>query len=159
MGENLFTLEIDIRAIEGIANAFEKFPAIARQEFGRAIKKLVLRIERKAKRHCPVATGKLRASITATVESWAYAFVATNTEYAPWVEFGTDPHDITPSTASALTIPTDDGTILRKKVRHPGTDPQPFMEPAYEYGKKIAPEIFGDALKRIQARLLAEARS
>jgi len=38
-------------------------------------------------------------------------------------------------------------------VMHPGTDPQPFLEPAYNYGKKMAKSIFDAAMKNALVRL------
>ena len=41
-----------------------------------------------AKRKCPVDTGNLRNSITHGVEDYT-AYIGTNVEYAPYVEYGT----------------------------------------------------------------------
>ena len=43
-------------------------------------------VETKAKELCPVDTGRLRASITSKVEG-SSAFVGTNVDYAPYVEY------------------------------------------------------------------------
>lgn len=54
--------------------------------------KAAIRVERMAKRLCPVDTGRLRASITHALESDAQgvlAIVGTDVHYAPYVEFGT----------------------------------------------------------------------
>ncbi len=50
------------------------------------------RVERDAKRACPVATGRLRASITHKVERDDQGLsvrIGTGVTYAPWVELGT----------------------------------------------------------------------
>ncbi|HEY0891267.1 MAG TPA: HK97-gp10 family putative phage morphogenesis protein [Nocardioides sp.] len=50
------------------------------------------RIERDAKRACPVDTGRLRASITHKVErddQGVSVRIGTGVTYAPWVELGT----------------------------------------------------------------------
>lgn len=52
-----------------------------------------LRVERSAKRLCPVDTGRLRASITHALEHDTLGFVGivgTDVEYAPYVELGTE---------------------------------------------------------------------
>lgn len=54
----------------------------------------LIKVERAAKRLCPVDTGRLRSSITHDPdlrrdEQGLYGVVGTNVEYAPHVEFGT----------------------------------------------------------------------
>lgn len=54
--------------------------------------KIALDIEGRAKQYCPVDTGRLRASIANEVTSEGdtfAAYVGTNVEYAPHIEFGT----------------------------------------------------------------------
>lgn len=60
------------------------------QAFDRALEKIGLTAERYAANLCPVDTGRLRNSITSTVDSGEKAaYIGTNVEYAPYVEFGT----------------------------------------------------------------------
>lgn len=68
--------------------------AIVGKEFEAACERALTRIglqgESFAKRKCPVDTGTLRNSITNTVETdEKAAYIGTNVEYAPYVEFGT----------------------------------------------------------------------
>ena len=59
----------------------------------KAIEKGAYKIEGGAKRRCPVDTGYLRASITHQLYPHnydPYALVGTNTDYAPYPEFGTE---------------------------------------------------------------------
>lgn len=56
---------------------------------GQSIVRSLLRIERAAKRRCPVDTGRLRASITNRLgrdTEGLYGDVGTNVDYAPHVE-------------------------------------------------------------------------
>jgi HK97 gp10 family phage protein len=46
-------------------------------------------VEGKAKRRCPVDSGRLRASITHETDGTDGFIVGTNVEYAPFVELGT----------------------------------------------------------------------
>jgi len=117
-------LEIDLKKIERLRQAIKEFPEVLKEELGQAVLELALIIQNKAKELCPVDTGLLRSSINAQVESWAAAYVGTNTEYAPWVEYGT-----------------------RR------TPAQPFLEPAFEEGHKQADSVFSKAVKRAMARL------
>ncbi len=119
----LAIIDIDFRKIERLQKAMKKAPTLIAEELATAVRDLVLLVEAEAKRLCPVDTGKLRASITPVIESWAAGYVGTNTEYAPYVEYGT-----------------------RK------TDAQPFLEPAFIEGKRKASKIFGEAVARAIAR-------
>lgn len=53
-----------------------------------ALEAIGLQGEAYAKRYCPVDTGRLRNSITHTTDEDS-AYIGTNVEYAPYVEYGT----------------------------------------------------------------------
>jgi HK97 gp10 family phage protein len=72
----------------------------------------------------PVYTGRLRGSLTA-VSSGSEAVVGTNTEYAPFVEFGTGQRG-TASGAAEYPLPEGVGYSPDRK----GTEAQPFLRPA-----------------------------
>lgn len=60
----------------------------------RELERRAVQVERRAKRMCPVDTGRLRASITHALEGKGAgknlsAIVGTNVDYAVFVEFGT----------------------------------------------------------------------
>lgn len=56
----------------------------------RSLEAIGLQAEGYAKMLCPVDTGNLRNSITHTVDGAGQkAYIGTNVEYAPYVEFGT----------------------------------------------------------------------
>ena len=52
------------------------------------VEDVALRVDKEAKKNCPVDTGNLRASITVDING-DEAEVGTNVEYAPFVEYGT----------------------------------------------------------------------
>jgi HK97 gp10 family phage protein len=124
----LAMIDIDLRRIQRLQKAMKHAPVLIAEELGKAVRDLVLLVEGEAKKRCPVDTGKLRASITPVIESWAAGYVGTNTAYAPFVEYGTR-----------------------------NTPAQPFLEPAFLEGKKQADKIFGDAIARAIARYEKEA--
>ena len=121
--KQLAVIDIDFRKIERLQKALKRAPALITEELGTAVRDLVLLVEAEAKKLCPVDTGKLRASITPVIESWAAGYVGTNTHYAPYVEYGT------------------------RKM-----DAQPFLEPAFLEGKRQASKVFGQAISRAIAR-------
>lgn len=63
--------------------------------------------------------------------------------YGLFLEYGTQAHEIRPSSAGALTI---DGN-LRAKAMHPGTTPRPFMRPAFDGSKAPAEEAMAREAK------------
>ena len=119
----LAMIDIDLRNIANLEKALKEMPGLVKEELGKAVEELVLIVEAKAKELCPVDTGLLRSSITPVIASWAEAYVGTNTQYAPYVEFGT------------------------KKMAA-----QPFLEPAFLEGQKQASKVFGQAVGRVIAR-------
>ncbi len=125
----LAIIDIDLRKIARLQQAMREMPEIITEELGKAVRDLMLIVEAKAKELCPVDTGKLRASITPVIQSWAEAYVGTNTEYAPYVEFGT---------------------------KHMAA--QPYLEPAFLEGQKQASKVFGKAISRAIARFDKEAK-
>lgn len=80
--------------------------------------------------------------------------VGTNVEYAAVVEFGSDPHVIRPNDADGWLRFEDGGQVVyAKEVHHPGTAPQPFLEPALEEAHRKAPGVLVQADSLEQALL------
>ena len=78
MGINI---HVEDHGSEVIAELKSKIPS--------ALEEIGLAAEGYAKRLAPVDTGRLRNSISHTVEGTEAAVVGTNVEYAPYVELGT----------------------------------------------------------------------
>lgn len=77
-----------------------------------------------------VDTGNLRASYGYAQVDTAHYKVGTPVDYAPPVEFGSEPHVIT-ADDGYLRFEGQDGEIIyRKSVNHPGTEAQPHFRPA-----------------------------
>lgn len=77
----------DLEIIEDNTDIFLRELPIA---IARALEEIGLVAERYAKRMCPVDTGRLRNSITHSVEEFGTsAIIGTNVEYGPYVELGT----------------------------------------------------------------------
>jgi hypothetical protein len=75
-------------------------------------------------------------------------------EHASHVEEGTPPHEILPRSKRALHWNTGSGDVFAGRVEHPGTQAQPFMEPASKVVDEVARrEIEIDLTARLQ-RLL-----
>lgn len=88
-------------------------------------------VERSAKQYVPVDTGTLRFSIGYRKLGVAEYVVGSSADYADDVEFGTQPHVITPTNGEFLYFEGKDGHLIRKRsVNHPGTPAQPYLRPA-----------------------------
>lgn len=77
------------------------------------------------------------------------ASVRTRLFYAPFVEFGTQPHEIRPKNRAALAV----GGLFLESVQHPGARPHPFLRPAMDSQATAAVLAAGEY---IRARLTKE---
>jgi HK97 gp10 family phage protein len=115
-------MRIDVE-VEGVRELREKFRRMLRSaevDVDRKLEVIASKIEADAARLCPVDTGRLRASITHRVERGRHvAYVGTNVEYAPYVEFGT------------------------RKMRA-----QPFLRPALHKNIPLIRETFRNILRK-----------
>ena len=73
--------------------------------------------------------------------------------YAPYVEFGTKPHDIFPKDKKALYWPGAAHPVA--KVNHPGTKSNQFMERIASEAQEEINGQFGSALEQITVAIAA----
>lgn len=100
----------------------------------------------------PWRTGFLTQSFRAELSSAMLRWFPT-ASYAPYVEFGTAPHVIVPKTAKALYWTGAAHPV--KKVNHPGTKANPFMERIVSTAQPDIDLAFVGALEQITAALAA----
>lgn len=116
--------------------ARSKLTESGKEKVKEALLRKGLKIEAEAKRLAPVDTGRLRSSITTELDETGSGIkvrVGTNVEYAPYIEFGTEPYTIKPDDAEALKWTGEDGEpVFASKVEHPGIPAQPFLFPAVD---------------------------
>ena len=87
-------------------------------------------------------TGTLRRSIQKRVDGAERGVVFTDEKYAPYVEFGTRPHTITPKTGKMLAFKVGGKMVFARKVNHPGSKPYPYMTPAFEESTPKVQDIY-----------------
>lgn len=90
------------------------------EEAVKATQRMANTVQRKAKRLCPVATGRLRSSITTAVGQdgdGVYGLVGSDVEYAAYVELGTSRRAATPYLVPAVLEVT-----AAELARNTGTD-------------------------------------
>jgi hypothetical protein len=83
-----------------------------------------------------VAKGKDAQPDKVVDDSKIQGAVYSTSGYGGYLEVGTRPHIITVKTAKVL---TDGETFFGKSVRHPGTNPHPYIKPAFDkFGPKFS---------------------
>ena len=116
----------------------------ARKGLERGAKK----IQKNAKMLTPVDTGRLRNSIKTKSEitqDGASAQVFTNTEYAPYVEFGTGER------GRDSNIDRPEGVTY--KANYTGQTAQPYMTPAYLHAKNTG-EVEQEVIKSVESDII-----
>ena len=114
------------------------------QALDRAMFAISLDLQEELKKASPVDTSTLRNSIKVFVTSKGLEIFMK--EYGLYVEYGTPPHTIEPKNKKALKFKSGGENIIVKKVRHPGTRPNPFIRTTFK--QKLA--------KIIHQRLMQE---
>jgi len=71
-------------------------------------------------------------------------------DYAIAMEFGTDPHTITPDAKDALAFEVGGEQVVVGKVEHPGTDGFKYMQKAAD---EVRPQIPGNIREEVNNRL------
>ena len=90
----------------------------------------------------PIDTGQYKKSWGILDKKQKSYIVGTNQkEFFQRLEFGTNPHQITPTNASALHFTVGGTEVFAKVVQHPGGKPIPHFRPAFERFKTIFPMI------------------
>lgn len=103
----------------------------------------------------PVRTGYL-------VQNWAFeignlqARWYPRASYAPYVEFGTGPHEIKPVNRRVLAN-VETGHVFGPVVHHPGTKANPFMERIVAAAQPDIETLFVEALEQVNAAIATEA--
>ena len=159
MAEPLFKISVNLPAIEKTQDFLERYQRklIAALEDG--LNAIALEIQKSAviklTEQGSVDQGQLRASITIHQVSRTKLIVGTNVTYAAAVEYGAKPHWIRiDKTPGFRTWMRHHGIDLKEDMVyfHVAPKPKPYVEPAFEEGKKYAnrniPDLVDKALKQ-----------
>ena len=118
---------------------------------------IAIRLQNELVLACPVDTGRLRNSIK--VRPHNGGLMIWMVDYGKLVEFGTPPHIITPKDKKSLKFESNKigrlsgnkkgkKIVFAKKVKHPGTRPNPFIRTAINTKlRKIIMEELTKAIK------------
>jgi hypothetical protein len=146
--------QVQITGLNALVAKLREAPSIAAPILQRALSaSQAILAKHTVKGVVPWRTGFLvqsfRAELTTGMLKW---FPTAN--YAPFVEFGTPPHVIVPKNAKALYWPGAQHPV--RKVNHPGTKPNQFMERIVSESQGEIDAQFGSALQAITAAIAAQ---
>ena len=156
----MIKVDVDMKAIEGVKSFLKRYPGELTQAVYEGVMIIATEIQRtaveKLKSHGAVDLGQLWNSINIHRISATEIVVGTNVEYAAAVEFGTKGHwlmiDKIPGFRNWL---RRHGIDLDRKMTffyvHP--KPKPYMEPAYQAGKELAPGVIRREVEAVMLRL------
>lgn len=147
-------LSIDAHEWNDMAKRYAGATPIIEQELVKGMTRIAIEGRNQAVTVVPVDTGRLKGSIAYEVTRAGkdvIARVGTNVEYAKPVEFGTAPHIIRPKNKRALYWPGAEHPVAL--VNHPGTKGKPYLRPALEKMRVVAPRHLGDAARKAIARI------
>lgn len=127
----------------------------------KALNQLALNTYHDVIQHAPRRTGALIGSIVRNVSKTGFS-IAPTVSYAIFVSSGTRAHLITPRTPfGVLAFETGDAffgvggeTVFTRRVRHPGTRPNPYIENAYRRMNESCPGIFEEAYKEYMDEIM-----
>jgi len=156
----MIKVDVDMKSIDEVKKFFERYPGDLMHAVYEGVMIIATEIQRtaveKLRSHGAIDLGQLWNSINIHRISATEIVVGTNVEYAPAVEFGTKGHWLTIDKIPGFrNWMRRHGIDLDRKMKyfyvHP--KPKPFMEPAYQEGKGIAPSIIKREVETAMARL------
>lgn len=133
------TKTVEVKGLKALLRRVRRSSGKLRARTEKVVTRAVFNVERKAKRLCPVDTGRLRSSIRAAVDGTQLnGEVFTNVFYAPFLEFGTGQRG-----ASSSHPPLPQGYVHGSV---PGAGAQPFLFPAWEDEREDLVARLADAM-------------
>lgn len=150
-------VDINLKGVNDAINKISKFEHTKRQKVKDTIHESALNIQKGAKRRVRVDTGRLRASIAIqTLNEGLTLQVGTKVKYAPFIEFGTGKFVSIPPGVNVpekgrqtpwLYPESKGGTPTGKMILTHGSQPHPFLFPAWDEEKPNFIKAMKEALK------------
>lgn len=126
-------IKVNIPQSDRMIAAFKRAPGVAEENLSLAIERIVFKVQGRAMREAPVnkqsGGGNLRQSIVAGMASRLVGIIRVGAAYAVYVHEGTRPHVIVATRAKVL-MNRRTGQVFGKRVNHPGTRANPFLQRA-----------------------------
>jgi len=148
----MIELKIEIEGFDKVEQAIKEAPINAVAELKIAVQKSTEALANQTVKEAPVnkqtGGGNLRQNIRFGMTGFLEGTVESKAKYSSDVHDGTPPHVIRPKDKLALANRRT-GQFFGKKVNHPGTQPNPFMQRAIEKVKPRVQAFFDKALTNI----------
>lgn len=145
-------VNIKIKDLDKIKEAFSKAPETVVREINGAIEKSVYSILASAFKEAPVnkqsGGGNLRQMLRGFMVNRLSGIVESGALYSVYVHEGTRPHIIVPVNKKVLANKRT-GEFFGKKVNHPGTKANPYMVRAVQNSKDDIERYFVQAVTNI----------
>jgi len=146
-----------IEGLDELLAATKQAPIVAIKEIGKATKRSIDIVHSKAFRESPVnrqsGGGTLRQMIRSKMTSRISGEVSSNANYSIYVHEGTRPHEIRIRNKRVLANKRT-GEFFGKRVMHPGTRANPFMQRALNKSIGAINKLFRTAIDNILRSLL-----
>jgi hypothetical protein len=150
------TFQVNIPQLPALQAALAQYPSISQP----IIQKAVVAAQAILAKFTTAATVPVRTGYL--VQNWAFevgnlqARWYPKASYAPYVEFGTGPHEIKAVNKKVLAN-TQTGQVFGPLVHHPGTKANPFMERIVASSQPDIETLFGQALDQINEAIASQA--
>lgn len=137
-------INIEIKNIKQIRQAFGLAPALMTKNLSTAIKQTIFFVRAKAVSNAPVRTSNLRGSVYQSFGPLK-GEIGFNAKYAGWVHDGTSPYTIRPKTKKALYW--KGASHPMRLVRHPGIKANPYLQRAVDDSQEQIDKFFVKAVQ------------
>jgi HK97 gp10 family phage protein len=153
----MVNIVVKIKGLEEFETALKRVPAQTIKELSKAVQKTVGTIQNQAIREAPYGkfphfgtqdARRLRQRITSKMTTKLTGVIESEAPYSAAVHEGSRPHIIVPINKRVL-YSRNINQFFGRRVRHPGTQPNPFLERAIQKSVKKMEEFFGTALQNV----------
>jgi len=144
-------ITVKVKNLDEIKAKFKMAPVKMTIELGKAINRIITKVENNAKRNAPVnkksGGGSLRQSIKSIMLGPARGKVEVGVGYGVYVHEGTRPHIIRIRQKKVLANKREK-RFFGKVVQHPGTKANPFLQEAVDENENFINKEFSKAVER-----------
>lgn len=152
------TFKITIPNLPNLQKAMASYPSVAKP----IVQKAIVASQAILAKYTTAATVPVRTGYL--MQNWGFsigdlqASWYPKASYAPYVEFGTPPHEIRPVNKRVLANAAT-GQIFGTRVKHPGTKPNPFLERIMAAAQPVIAALFEQALDAINQSLASQSNA
>lgn len=140
---------MSVTNLNEVISGASKYSKMTNAVMKNAMEQSLTAVTNVAKQNAPYRTGKLRRSIFNKMRDVLNGQVSTATEYAAYVEYGTNPHTIVPRRAKVLAFKIGGSMVFAKKVQHPGFSGRFYMRRTAQTTVELVKSIYEKAFNRL----------